>query len=140
MDVQAHWQAIYDEARAALDGAGYNAVPIYHVTSTNDQTGEPAAPPHVVYRDETMGALGTTGDDLAVVQSNFLFTVRAYTLGEVLDYLSALVGGFEAAGIDMTTTDGYATTAITIVGHTSLYEPDSKLYAGHFRVNWQRSL
>ena len=140
MDIQAHWQALYDEMRTALDGDGYNAVAIYHVDSTNDQTGEPAPPPMVVYRDETLRPLGTTGGGNSVIlRSGYLITCRAYDLADALAYVSSIATALDAADETMTTTDGYSTTNIEILGSQSLYETEFKLYAVHLRVEWERS-
>lgn len=141
MDLEAHWQALYDEMRDALDGSGYSAVPIYHVDSTNDQTGEPAEPPLIVYRDETLRPMGTMGNgNSTLLKSGFLITTRAYTLGDALSYESAIITALDAADSTMTTTDGYYTTNISILGALTLFEPDSKLYARHLRIEWERSL
>lgn len=141
MDIQAHWQALYNEMRTALDGDGHTDVAVYHIDSTNDQTGEPAPPPFIVYRDETLRPLGTVGNgNSAVLTSGFLITCRAYSLADTLSYISSIATALDDADSSLTTTDGYSTTSIEIIGSQSLFEPDSKLYASHLRVSWERSL
>lgn len=142
MDLQAHWQALYDEMRDALDDATptLSSVPIYHVNSTDDQLGQPAAPPFVTYRDETLRPIGTQGKgNSALLTSGFVIVSRAFELADALTYTSVIATGLDSADSSMVTSDGYATTDISILGAQSLYEPDSKLYAVHLRVSWQRS-
>lgn len=139
IDYEAHWQALYDEMRAALD-VNFAEVPIYHITSTDDATGEPADPPYVVYRQETERTMGTTGGgNSKVMKSGWVITARDFDLAAALAYISDIVGDLTEADDSMVTADGYATTDIKIIGLQSLYEQDFGVYAVHCRIDWERS-
>lgn len=140
IDYQAHWQALYDEMRTAMDGDGHSAVPIFHISSENDQTGDPADPPYIIYRQETERPIGVMGDgNSEVLRSGFVITARDTALANALDYISSIVSALDTADASMTTTDGYTTTDISILGIQSLYESDFQVYAVHLRVDWERS-
>jgi len=88
MDYEAHWQALYNEMRTAMD-VDHSSIAIYHTTSTDDQTGEPAAPPYVVYTDETNRHVGTMGGgNSKVLKSGFRITARHSELSEALSMIS----------------------------------------------------
>ena len=140
IDYEAHWQALYDEMRAALDLGGFSAVPIFHVTSENDQTGDPADPPYVIYTQETERPLGTMGGgNSTVLRTGFRITARAAKLSDALAYISDIVSALDTADDSMVTGDGYRTTDISILGVQSLFESDFGVYAVHLRVDWERS-
>lgn len=139
MDYEAHWQTLYNEMRTALD-VDYADVAIYHTTSTDDQTGQPADPPYVVYTDETNRSLGTTGGgNSKVLKSGFRITSRHESLSEALGMISAIVTRLDLADSTVTTADGYVTTDMQIIGQQTLFETDSLLYAVHLRIDWERS-
>jgi hypothetical protein len=141
IDYEAHWQALYDEMREALDGAGFSLVPIYHVTSSSTQPGgEPADPPYVMYRQETERPTGTTGKgNSAVLLTGFIITAREYDFGGALGMISAIVNKLDGADATMVTADGYETTDIKMLGNQSLFEDDLGVYAQHLRISWERS-
>lgn len=140
IDYEAHWQALYNEMRAAMDVGGHNAVPIFHVTSENDQTGDPSDPPYVVYSQETERPIGTVGGgNSTVLRSGFRITARASGLADALAYISDIVSALDSADDTMVTSDGYRTSDIHVLGVQSLYESDFGVYAVHLRVDWERS-
>lgn len=141
MDIQAHWQALYDALVAGLTAGGNGSVPVLHVDSTEEQTGNPVDPPFVVYTGETFRPTGTTGSGPnKVVKDGWRITARARDLADVLDYLSNIVTELEQEEDAIAvTSDGYTTTAVTILGIQTLYETDGKLNAGHLRIEWERS-
>ena len=138
MDITAHWQAIYNGQRAALDAAGHTDVPIFHTSSIDTQTGEGAPPPYVIYRQDVERSYGTMGGgELEVLRSGWVITSYAVDLEDGLAYVSA-IGTALAATIE-DTADGYTTTSVEVIGVQSLYEEDFKVYATHMRVLWERS-
>lgn len=140
MNYDAHWQALYDNMRAGLDGAGFNAVPILAINSQDQQVAEELAdPPYVLYTQETHRAVGTpAGKHNKVVKTGWRITVRSQDLQDMLDISSALSDKFELEDI-ATTTDGYVTIGIDPLGYQTLWETDSKLNAAHMRYDWERS-
>lgn len=140
MNMQDHWQAIYDAARAALDAIPEgDEVALLHVFSGDSQTGESHEAPFVAYRQEVERSTGTTGaGSLKVLRSNWLFTAYTKDLGDGLLWLSTILNALTDA--TFTTTDGYTTTNINPLGVQTLYEDDVKLYACHLRLEWERSL
>lgn len=141
MDYEAHWQSLYDEMREALDDAGFSLVPILHVTSSSTQPqGEPAAPPYVMYRQETERPLGTQGGgNSKVLTTGFMISARDFDFASALGMISAIVNRLDAADATMTTEDGYETTDISMIGNQSLFEDDLNVYAQHLRISWERS-
>ena len=138
MDIKAHWQALYNEQRAALDAAGHGAIPIYHTTSVDTQTGEPAPAPFVIYRQDVERSYGTMGGgELEVLRSGWVITSYADDLEDGLAYISAIAEAV-ADGIE-DTADGYVTTSVEVIGVQSIYEDDFKVYATHMRILWERS-
>ena len=139
MNIKAHWQALYDSMRAALDAAGHTDIPVFHTTSIDTQTGEGASPPFVIYRQDVERSYGTMGGgELEVVRSGWVITAYAVDLEDGLDFIAAIVSAISDNGIGATS-DGYTTTAVEIVGVQSLYESDFKVYATHLRILWERS-
>ena len=139
MDIKAHWQAIYDEIRAGLDGAGYSAVPIFHVASIDTQTGEGATAPFVIYRQDVERSTGTMGGgEQKVMKSGWVITSYAFDLNDGLDYLTAAKDEMATGIAD--TSDGYVTTAVEFIGIQTLHEPDFQVYGSHLRMLWERSL
>lgn len=145
MDYDAHWQAFYDNMRAALDGAGFNAVPILAIHSTDSQTAEQTVEaPYVTYTSETQRNTGTmtgggsTSGPAKVVKNGWRIAVRTEDLQDLLDISTALSDKFELEDI-ANTLDGYATTAVDVLGYQTLWEIDAKLHAAHYRVDWERS-
>lgn len=138
MDIKEHWQTMYDELRAALDGAGHTAVPIFHTTSIDTQTGEGASAPFVIYRQDVERSYGTMGGgELKVARSGWVITSYAQGLEDGLDYISSIL---DAITVDMAdTADGYATTSVEVIGVQTLHEVDFNVYATHARVLWERS-
>jgi hypothetical protein len=140
MDIESHWQALYDEMRAALDDAGYSMIALFPVTSSSNQDGEPEPPPYVTYRQETERPTGTSGGgNSKILETGFMVTARDEDLTEALGMISAIVTRLDAAGSDMATADGYETTDIAILGQQTLYEHDLGVYAQHLRIKWERS-
>lgn len=140
IDYEAHWTTFYQEMRTAMDVGGHTTVPIFHVTSENDQTGDPSDPPYVIYAQETERPVGTTGGgNSTVLRSGFRITARAVGLADALAYISDIVNALDTADDTMVTADGYRTTDISILGVQSLYESDFGVYAVHLRVDWERS-
>ena len=138
MDIQAHYQALYDAARTGLD-IDHSDVPLLHVDSNDAQTGEPMTWPFVIYRQDIERSLGTVGSGSAkVLRSSWIFTAYAFDLHDALDYLSAVATSIIDA--DLTTTDGYVTTNIELQGIQSLFEDDAQVYACHARFEWERSI
>lgn len=138
MDYEAHWQALYDEMRTALDNAGKTEVDLAHVFTGESPLIKSMEPPLLVYRQEVERSLGTVGGGaIKVLSSNFMLTSYADNLPEALAITSAVVTHLTAA--EFGTTDGYTTTHIKVNGVQSLYEQDSKLYAVHTRILWERS-
>lgn len=138
MDIQAHYQALYDAARTGLSMEDPD-VPLLHVDSNDSQTGEPIGWPFVIYRQDVERSLGTVGGGSAkVLKSSWIFTAYAFDLSDALDYLSAIANGIIDA--DLTTTDGYTTTNIELQGIQSLFEDDAQVYACHARFEWERSI
>ena len=140
MDLEAHWQALYTEMRAALDDAGYRLVPLFPVTSSSNQDGEPEPPPYVVYRQETERPTGTSGGgNSKILETGFMVTAREEDLTVALGMISAIATRLDAATKAMVTADGYETTDIAILGLQTLYEHDMNVYAQHLRITWERS-
>jgi len=140
VDYQAHWQSLYNAMRAALDAADYNDVGLYHIF-TGDDTPlmSSAAPPLVAYRQDVERTLGTWGEgSLKLLRSNWVITSNAEDLTPALGYASTIATALTDAAL--TTTDGYTTTSLEPLGIITLYEPDSRLYAIHLRMEWERSL
>jgi len=140
MDLDAHWQAMYDALRAGLDTAGLTDVPLAAIHSQDSQTaGEALVPPYVIYSGERETGTGTTGSGQnKVALSGWRVTCRARDLDEVLAMASAVTAKMEQEDIDQTA-DGYVTTAVELVGGQTLYEIDSKLNSYLLRFNWERS-
>lgn len=137
MDLEQHWRAIYGQARNALDAANLDDVPIVHVHSEDGPLSASVDPPFVAYRDETLSSIGSVaGGTLKVLVSNWVFSCYAVDLTEALACASAVASIVDNA---FTTVDGYTTTGIDPVGLQSIYESDSKLYAVHLRLRWERS-
>ena len=138
MDIQAHYQALYDAARTGLDTVDPD-VSLLHVDSNDSQTGEPSSWPFVIYRQDVERSLGTVGGGSAkILRSSWVFTAYAFDLADGLDYISAIANAIVDA--DLTTTDGYVTTNIELQGIQSLFEDDSRVYACHARFEWERSI
>lgn len=141
MDAQAHWQALYDECRSALDAGGKSAVPIVHVSSNSDLSGVPHSPPFVAYRQDVEKPIGTTGKGAhAILRSSWAFVAYSESLSDALSCQSLIVSALAVVGNALTTTDGYTTTHFEVEGSQPLWEQESSLYAAHFRVFWERSL
>ena len=139
MNIKAHWQAIYNECREALDLAGHTDVPVFHASSIDTQTGEGQDAPFVIYRQDVERSLGTIGGgELKVARSGWVITSYAEDLEDGLAYISAIVSAI-ADDIE-TTADGYTTTSVEVIGVQSLFEDDFKVYATHLRILWERSL
>ena len=139
IDLEAHWQVMYDGLVAALTAGGNGSVPVMHVDSTETQTGGAQEPPYVIYTSETLIPTGTTGDGPSkVLRDGWKIVARDRDLSNVLSYISDIVTKFELEDLPVTA-DGYETTAIDILGFQTLYENDAKLNAGHLRVSWERS-
>lgn len=138
MDIKAHWQAIYNESRAALDGAGHTNVPLFHVTSIDTQTGEGAPAPYVIYRQDVERNYGTVSDDLAVMRSGWVFSAYSEDLADSLNFITAIASAL-AINIE-DTADGYSTSSVEIIGIQPLHDPDPNIYAAHLRILWERSL
>lgn len=139
IEYEAHWQALYDEMRTALD-ANFADVPIFHITATDAADGQPSPPPYVVYRQETERTMGTMGGkNSTIMKSGWVITARDYDLAEALAYISDIASALDVADSSMTTSDGYSTTDIQIIGLQSLYEQDFGVYAVHCRIDWERS-
>lgn len=139
IDYQAHWQAIYNEMRTALDTATRTDVDIYHVFTGDTTLIKSGEPPLLVYRQDVERNLGTVGDGaLKVLRSNWILTAYSDTLGDALDIASVVLDALVEN--PFTTTDGYTTTHVEPLGVQSLYEQDSKLWAVHLRVLWERSM
>jgi hypothetical protein len=134
IDLKAHYQALYDALDAAI------AVPVFHVTAADTQTGLPVDMPYVVYRQEVERALvGTPGSGQAkVMGSNWVITAYSVDLEEALGLVSDALNSL--VDEDLITTDGYHTTAIIPVGVIPVWEKDGKNYAVHGRIRWERSL
>ncbi len=140
IDYEAHWKALYNKMRAAMNVAGLSDIPIFHITSSSNQAGEPAPPPYVTYRQETERPTGTQGGgNSKVLRTGFIITAREEDLTDALDIISAIANSLDAADGSMETTDGYQTTDISILGVQSLFENDLNVYAVHLRVDWERS-
>lgn len=138
MQNKAHWQALYDAMRTALDNGGHNGVPIYHATSIDTQTGEGEVAPFIVYRQDVERSLGTMGGGaLKTLSSGWVITSYAFDLEDGLEYLSLI----ETALADSTlvTTDGFTTMAFEVIGVQTIYEDEYKVYGTHLRVLWHRS-
>ena len=98
-------------------------------------------PPYVIYTGETLRNLGTTGvGPLKVLKDGWRITARARDLADVLDFLSAIVTEVVQEEAAFTVVDSYTTTAVEVLGLQTFFEQDSKLYAGHMRIEWERSL
>ena len=139
MDYKAHWQALYDAMRAALDDNDHKQVGLYHVFTGDDTPLTASAePPFVAYRQDVERSTGTFGGSLKILRSNWVITSRAAALEDALAYISAIVTDLTDAAL--TTTDGYTTTSLRGLGVQSLYETDAQLYAIHLRLEWERSL
>jgi hypothetical protein len=141
IDYEAHFQALYDEMRAAMDAAGFSLVPILHVTSSSTQpNADPAPPPYVMYRQETERPIGTSGKgNSAILTTGFMITARDFDFASALGMISAIVNRLDVADATMVTADGYETTDIAMIGNQSLFEDDLNVYAQHLRVSWERS-
>lgn len=139
LDRKAHWQAIYDAIVAAQAAAGLGGIPVVHVFSGDDAPNVSSVdPPFIEYRQDVERNLGTYGDGTAkVLRSNWVIVSRAEDLEDCLAYSSAIVSYLVDA--DITTTDGYTTTNLEILGTMTLYERDAGLYADHIRFAWERS-
>lgn len=138
MQNKAHWQALYDAMRSALDGNDYDGVPIFHVTSVDTQTGQGAIAPFVVYRQDVERSLGTMGGgELVTLNSGWVITSYAFDLSDGLDFLSAIETAL--ADSTITTGDGYTTTAFEVIGVQTLYDDEYKVYGTHMRIRWERS-
>lgn len=137
MDIQAHYQALYDAARAAMD-ASFADVPLLHIDSNDSQTGEPISWPFVVYRQDVERPTGTTGGGASkILRSAWVFVAYTADFAEGLNIATAIVNGLVDANI--TTSDGYVTTNLELQGFQPLFEDDSQVYAVHFRFEWERS-
>ena len=140
MDYEAHWQALYDELRTALDGGGHSDVDVVHVFTGESPLIRSYEPPLLVYKQETERTLGTVGDgNNKVISSNFMLTAYSENLGKALGIASVAVTHLTEDAGAFATSDGYETTNVRVIGNMSLYEQDSKLYAIHVRVEWERS-
>jgi len=138
MQNKAHWQALYDEMRQALDDSGHDGVPIFHVTSVDTQTGEGAKAPYIVYRQDVERSMGTMGGgELTVLNSGWVITSYAFDLADGLDYLSEIETSLANSG--MVTGDGYTTSGVEIIGVQTLYDDEYKVYGTHMRIRWERS-
>lgn len=138
LDLQAHWQAIYNAVRAGLDAALFDDVPLLHIESGHGPNSERISPPFVTYRDETARTLGTTGaGSLKVLTTGWVFTARSHDLEEALDLASAVTNALVDA--NFTTTDGYTTTSLELIGDMTLWETDFEVNAVHLRFQWERS-
>lgn len=139
MDPKAHWQAFYNTIRESLDDAGFGAVQVVHVTSKDQgPLSEVAVPPFVAYANETSRTTGTMGGgSLKVLRDGWRVEVRAADLDVVLDIAKPIINGLVDA--DISTEDGYETTALDLIGNLTVYEGDSELYAAHVRFMWERS-
>lgn len=141
MNLEDHYQALYDEARTAMDDDGHNDVPLLHVTPHTIQTSEPEAPPFTLYRQDVERPTGTMGGGPSkLLRSSWVFTAYTIGLGEGLSIISSISTALDDAGDDITTADGYSTVHFEIEGVQSLYEQESNLYATHLRIFWERSL
>jgi len=139
MDIEAHWTAVYNEMRAALDNGGASAVPILHVTSIDTQTGQGTEAPFVVYRQDVERSFGTVGGgEQKVLRSGWVVTSYSEGLAEGLNYLSLIADALTDGIAD--TADGYVTAGVEIIGVQTLHEPDFMVYASHMRLLWERSL
>lgn len=129
-----HHQALYDAMNAVA------TMPIYHVQSSNTQTGEQAPLPFVVYRQETERAVaGTPGDGSnKVLRSTWIVSAYSKNFEEALDEITAIFDAITDA--DLSVADGYETTTIETVGIMSLWERTKENYAVHGRIVWERSI
>lgn len=138
MQYKAHWQALYDNMRAALDADGHQGVPIYHATSIDTQTGEGEVAPFIVYRQDVERSLGTFGgSELGDLSSGWVITSYAFDLEDGLEYLSLIQTSL--ADATLVTGDGYTTTGFEVIGVQTIYEDEYKVYGTHLRVLWHRS-
>lgn len=138
LSLKAHNQALYTAMRAGLDTDGHTAKPLFHVFSGDSQTGAPAQPPFVVYRQEWERTLGTTtGGASRVMRSGWIITAYSKSMAESLALASSCANALVDASL--TTTDGYTTTNLSILGVQSLFEPDGRVHATHVRFEWERS-
>lgn len=133
-DLKAHHQALYDAMEVAATW------PIYHTQSSNEQTGEPAPLPFIVYRQETERTVaGTPGDGSSkVLRSTWIISAYAKNLGEALDEVTAIFDALTDA--DLQPVDGYETVELKPAGVMSLWERDHENYAVHGRIIWTRSI
>lgn len=133
-DIKAHHQALYD----AMDGAA--TMPIYHTQSSNEQTGEPAPLPFVVYRQETERTIAGTPSDGSdkVIRSTWVISAYSKNFAEALDEITLIFDALTDA--ELTMTDGYETVALIPIGVMSLWEKDLENYAVHGRILWERSI
>lgn len=135
---KAHWQALYDAMRSALDAEGHEGVPIFHVTSVDTQTGQGAVAPFIVYRQDVERSLGTMGGgELVTLSSGWVITSYAFDLEDGLDYISVIESAL--ADSTITTADGYTTASFEVIGVQTLYDDEYKVYGTHMRMTWQRS-
>lgn len=136
-DMQTHWQALYDTMRTALNGAGASAVPIFHGTSQDAQTGEHAVAPFVLYRQDTERAIGTMGGGhFATLEEGWVVTAYAFDLEDGLDYISAIA----SAIVDIDDpSDAYTTIGLDLLGVQTVWEQDFRVYGIHLRFDWALS-
>lgn len=141
MQPKAHWQAIYDNLRASLDGAGYTDVEVVHTTSIDTQTGAGLEAPFVVYRQDVERSHGTVGKgELNILNSGWVITSYSEDLEDGLAYLGEIIDGITTGAGVADTADGYRTSGMEVIGIQTLYENDFKVYASHLRVLWERTL
>lgn len=132
-DLKDHHQALYD----AMDAAA--TMPIYHTQSSNEQTGEPAEMPFIVYRQETERAIAGTmdGGSNKVLRSTWVISIYSKNFEQALNEMTALIDALTDA--PLTPADGYTTTTIEPINVMSLWERDQENYAVHGRILWERS-
>lgn len=132
-DIKDHHQALYDAVEAVA------TMPVYHTQSSNEQTGEPAELPFIVYRQETERPVAGTmdGGSIKVLRSTWVITVYSKNFEEALNEMTAITNALTDA--ELAPADGYETTTLEPVGVMTLWERDQENYAVHGRFMWERS-
>lgn len=134
LDLYAHYEALYDVLDTAL------MIPVVPVTSYEDQTGQESIElPYVTYRQEVeRSPYGTrAGGSAKILRSNWLISAYARDLDDAIGYANTAVASLIDENI--TTTDGYETTALEITGFMPLFEREGPNYVVHTRIMWERS-
>ncbi len=134
MDLLKHYEAMFNAIDAAV------SVPVIAISPYEDLNNEAPDLPFIAYRNETeRGIYGTpNAGSNKVLRSTWIISVYFRDADDAINEANLVVNALVDA--ELTPGDGYATTALTLIGFMPLFEAEGPNFAVHVRVMWERSI